>query len=453
MLCRVLCLVMFVVWTAEYAPEEKTAGLIYGGLWQSPFALLAPLVRGLPLIRLSPVHLTLLALVPLVLLQSGASRRRSWPLELALVGAVGGLATGFAWGVVRGGSAYQGYVQIGRLLVALLLAFLLPHTIRSAKHVRLVLLTVLAAALARATLVVYAWYRYMRGRPLDVEFVTGHEDSLLFAAAFVIIVAWALDRWRVSSWLLAAPPLVLLLWAVLLNARRIAWIEIVVACAFAALLLPWRRKKQLALLGLAATPVLAVYVIVGTGRPEPVFAPLDAFATAGSVEDTSSLARLEEIQNLLHTYRGHPLLGTGWGHPYVEISSIYTHFDPRIGFQQYGYLPHNSLLALLAFGGLPGFLGVWLVVPVAAYLASRAYRAAERRAERVAASAAFAILPAYSVHCYGDVGLYALNVGFLLAVALGLASSVAARTGAWPGLRADEPEEEEAAADAGLQAA
>jgi O-antigen ligase len=183
---------------------------------------------------------------------------------------------------------------------------------------------------------------------------------------------------------------------------------------------------------LLAVPVLLVYVLVGWDHPGAIFAPVRALSTAGSNEDVSSLARLEEIRNLLYTLTtaGNPLLGTGWGIPYQKTTSIYANFGAD--WWQYPYLPHNSLLGVAVFGGLVGILGIWLVVPVAAFLATRGYLGARGPADRAAALAALCILPAYGAHCYGDIGFQSLTCGLILGVALGVAGKVSVWAGALP---------------------
>jgi hypothetical protein len=134
-------------------------------------------------------------------------------------------------------------------------------------------------------------------------------------------------------------------------------------------------------------PVLVLYAAVGWGRKEPVFAPLAAFSSVGSDSDNSSLARLEEMTNLIYTFTefGNPLLGTGWGHPYQKISSVYANFGKE--WWQYAYMPHNSLLAVVTFSGLVGIFGMLGVMPVGAFLATRGYRSATNAIERAAAMA------------------------------------------------------------------
>jgi hypothetical protein len=76
------------------------------------------------------------------------------------------------------------------------------------------------------------------------------------------------------------------------------------------------------------------------------------------------------------------------------------------------------------FGGLVGICGIWLVVPVAAFLALRGYRGATHPADRAGAMAALCVLPAYAVQCYGDLGFQSLTAGLILGVAMAVAGKV-----------------------------
>jgi hypothetical protein len=442
MLCRSLCALLFVAWTAEW-PLDKDV-ILYMGTWRSPFQVFGPLFVSIPGLSLFPWQVMLLALTPLCLLSPGAFRRRSPALDAAIAVSVASVAVTFLWGVMRGGSAYNAYYQLWRFLVALLVGFLLVSVIRSSSHLRTVLLTVLAAALVRGTLAIYFYWTYVRGRKeASTPHLTTHEDSLLFVAGIVVVLSWALARRSVASWLAAALVSMHLLYVIVLNNRRLAWIELLLALAVGYLILPRggvrRRVNQFLLL---AAPLVTIYVVVGWGRPGAVFAPIKALSTAGSNADASSLARQEEIRNLLYTLSavGNPILGAGWGVQYEKVTSVYANFGAE--WWQYRYLPHNSLLGVAVFGGLFGLCGIWLVVPMSAFLAARGYRGSTDPIDRAGAMAALCITPAYSSHCFGDIGFQSLTCGLILGVAMGTAGKVAAwvaareaagRGGAQPG--------------------
>jgi hypothetical protein len=258
------------------------------------------------------------------------------------------------------------------------------------------------------------------------QYMTTHDDSVLFVASIVVATSWALERRRTSTWLAALLVSALVAYAMVLNNRRLAWIELVLAFGFGYLLMParWRRRvnRRLAVM----VPVILLYVAIGWNSEGAVFAPVRALSTAGSDADASSLARLEEMRNLIYTatVAGNPLLGTGWGQKYLKVTSEYANFDDS--WTQYLYMPHNSLLGVAVYAGLVGIFGIWLVVPVAAFLAAHGYREATRSVDRAAAMAALCILPAYGAQCYGDIGFQSQTGNLILSVALATAAKVSA---------------------------
>lgn len=440
MLCRVLCVLLFLAWTAE-APTDSS---LYCGLWRSPFEYLGFLFVSIPGLNIFAWQVLLLLMVPVCLASPTAFRRRPWALDMAVIVSVVSVAITFVWGLMRDGSAYNAYFQLWRFLAGLLMAVLLVSVARDARDLKAIGVTVVATALVRAILAIWFYWSEVHGKVFPTPpHMTTHDDSLLFVAGLMTALSWAIARARWRTWLGVLLASGVILYAVVLNNRRLAWVEVVwgVLCIYFLIDAPTRRRINRPLLVLA--PVLALYAAVGWGRKEPVFAPLAAFSSVGSDEDNSSLARLEEMTNLIYTFTdfGNPVLGTGWGHPYQKISSVYANFGKE--WWQYAYMPHNSLLAVVAFGGLVGLFGILSVVPVGAFLATRGYRSATTAVERAAAMASLAVIPAYTTQAYGDLGIQSTTCALILGTTLGVAGRVSAlaparRRGAEEPAAADE---------------
>lgn len=433
MLCLLLCLFLFVGLVGEPPVEFDTQ--LYNGLWRSPLDVLGPLLVPVPGIGLWPWQIMLFALAPLGLRGFGARGRRSSVLDAAILVSLASVAAGVAWGLLNGGALHQAYYQLWRFLAALLVAIVLVPAIRTSRDLRLLCLTIIAAALVRSVLCIWFYWVEVHGKIVPTPpHMTTHDDSLLFAASLLLMASWGVVRGRFLSWMPAVLAGPVVLYAMVLNNRRLVWIELALACAVIYVLLPrgaLRRRVNVVLPILA--PLLLAYVLIGAGREGPVFAPARALTSAGSNENASSLARQEEIRNLLHTLilKGNPLFGTGWGVPYEKRTSVYANFESK--WELFLYTPHNSLLGVAVFSGLAGICGLWGVVPVAALLATRGYRAGTGPVARAAALGAVSILPAYSVQCFGDIGLQSLTCGLIL----GMVMAVAGRVGAW----ADSPPE------------
>jgi hypothetical protein len=427
--CRALCVLLFLAWTAERNGDR----LLYCGMWRSPLSVFAPLFDSIPGVHQPAWNLMLVVLAPFCLLQPGAFRKRAWPLDAAIALGLATIGFGFLWGLTRGGDAYFAYYQVHALVVSLFVALLLRAAVRSADDLRFVGLTLVAAAVVRALLALYFFFSFVRGRERYPPHMTSHDDSPLFVAGVVLALVWAFARRRFGTWALSGLAIVVMLLAMKVNNRRIVWFELAVALGFLYLLPMARGLRRRANRWLmVALPVLALYAAVGWRRPGPLFAPLRAVDSAtGDNQDDSSLARNEENLNLMITYIQHPILGSGWGHPFVSVSSYYAHFGG--GWDtMYRYTPHNSLAGLIAFTGLVGLFGTLSAVPVAAFLAGRAAREARAPTEHAAALGAVCLLPVFGLHAYGDIGLQSLSACLVLSVALAAAGRVSTWTGAWP---------------------
>jgi len=389
--------------------------------------VLGPLLTPIPGIQLSFWQVLLIALVPVCLASRGAFEHRSRELDRAIVFSILCVAIVFLWGYAHGGSPYYAYYQVWRFLTALLVAYLLMSVLRSPQDLKRLGTVVVVAALIRATLCIYFYWNFVRGRSLQLEYLTTHDDALLFVAAILIVGCWALIKGRWSTWLRALGISLYIFYAIFLNDRRIAWVELALAIVAIYFMLGRSPLKSKVNRWLVATaPLLLVYVVVGWGRDGAIFAPIEALSSAGSNYDPSSLTRQEEVRNLLYTLTelGNPLFGTGWGIPYVKVESFWSNYSGDWVLNS--YTPHNSLLGLAVFAGLVGVLGIWGVVPLSAWLAARAHRNSNDTISRAAALVAAAILVAYSVHCYGDIGFQSLTCNLLFGAAIAAAGKMAA---------------------------
>jgi hypothetical protein len=97
----------------------------------------------------------------------------------------------------------------------------------------------------------------------------------------------------------------------------------------------------------------------------------------------------------------------------------------------YRYIGHNSVLWLFAVAGLLGFVAVWMFLAVGVYFATRAFRFARTPPERAAAEVSAAVIMAYVIQAWGDMGLQSWVGVFVLAGALAIAGKLAVSTGAW----------------------
>jgi hypothetical protein len=420
---------LLIGWVAE-SPLLPGDGVTYHDHWRSLFVVFAPIMASVPGISVSVWQLLLLALLPFCLKTSQHSRE----MDQAIFASVACLAITFLWGLVRGGSAYYAYYQVWHFLAALLIAFQLMSAVRSKRDLVTLGKIVVLAALIRATLCIYYFWVHLYGQvdPLP-DYVTNHDDSMLWVVAVLILGIWVLVKGGRVTWAIAGVSIPYILYAIVLNARRIAWVELGLAAALTYFLMDaGPLRSRINRWAIRALPLLLLYIILGWGSNSAVFEPVRALTTTGSNQDASSLTRLEEDRNLLHTLAdiGNPVFGTGWGRPYDKLESIYSNYDPR--WILYLYTPHNSLLGLAAFSGLIGVFGIWGVVTMGAYLGARGYMGSDNPVQRTAGMVAVGSLAVYGAHCYGDIGLQSFEGALILGAALATAGKVAAWSSAVP---------------------
>jgi hypothetical protein len=121
------------------------------------------------------------------------------------------------------------------------------------------------------------------------------------------------------------------------------------------------------------------------------------------------------------------LVGTGWGHGYIEVSNKYAIY----GFELWRFVPHNSILGLLAFSGAFGFIGFWLPFPTAMFLNARVARLGNTPASRTMGLVAAAQMLVCANQMYGDMGDFSYRTMYVLAGSYALAMRLPPLAGVW----------------------
>ena len=414
---------LFIAWVGEWPVSVDTA--TYYGRWRSILGTVGPLFLPIPGISLNSWQLSMIVLTPLCM-GAAATRWHAPDMDRAIIVGMTAVVVTCLWGLVMGGSPYFAYYQVWRIMLGLLVGYMLMSLLRTEADLALLGKVVVVAGLMRASACIYYYWTYLRGvDDPNREYVSNHDDSMIFVMAIQIAVVWAFLKGGKGAWTKAMFVVAVVLYAIVLNDRRIAWVELAFGVPLLyALIGPGKLRAQVNRVAIYLAPLVVAYVFAGTVSDHPIFAPVQAFTSAGSDSDASSLARGEEIRNLLRTLddNGNPLLGTGWGRPYLFVERAYNNYDESWILAP--YTPHNSLLGLAVFSGLVGMVCIWGVVPVAALLAARGYRRADSPVVKAAAMVAIGALCAYGVHCYGDIGLQSFPGAALFGAALGVAGRV-----------------------------
>jgi len=420
----------------------------FAGEWASPLASLAELFyenlhkfTGVEALRFSLLEVLVVGLLGLALarrLAGTAARDEAAPVPplftATVAGSLAALLLLLVWGLVRGGDFRSALWQLRQLLFLPLVTLLFLVSLRGTRDLRLLGTVLVGSALAKTALGLWIYETVFRPRNTQPPYVTTHSDSMLFALAFVaIVVSWNERRSRRSrGLLLLAGPLLLL--AMKINNRRLVFVEVAAALALIFPLVPWTSlKRNVARIVILAVPLGALYLAVGWNSTARVFRPVQMVRSIAQPEVNRSTAMRDiENYNLTVTFRSNPIIGLGFGHPYVEqvraddISQI---------FSLYRYIPHNSVLGLWAFCGLLGFAALWLPMLTGLFLAIRSYPLAVVPLQRTAALTVAGMVVIHLLQAWGDMGTQAWTGVFLMGACLAAGAQLAVEVGAYPGPR------------------
>lgn len=387
---------------------------VLGELWFHPMATTVP---GVPL----PLAPSLLVTVWLAWRAATTAQRplggaaRFYLRASAL--AVSTLLAAQAYGVARGGDLRQTFYQLAPLLLTIAVG-VTTALIATPQLLRRLEKVVLAVAAVRALVCLYVYATVFRPTGQSFLYVTTHSDSVLWVVALAILIGRLLTTFRHQPQRGRAALALLLLAAITANNRRLAWVELGVVVAYAMWAMPPRLRRLRNRIGVIALPMLLAYTAAGlSAPPSRIFMPVQALNSVNDEEDSSTLSREIENYNLYVTIRQGSPLGTGFGHEYTEQV---VGPDIATAFPQYRYLPHNSMLGLLAFGGIVGFIGFWLPFVVAMGAAARLRDHASRHLRAGGMWFAGSII-AYTLMAWGDIGLQSSLNGLLGALGAGFA--------------------------------
>ncbi len=413
------------------------------GYWVSPFfsigrAMLAHLnnltgVSGMSFSGMD-IMLGVLIVVALVRRSTGSRTDRAGRIpgpkimtRLAFV-SLAGVAYVWLYGLIRGGDFKMSLWQVEKVIYLPVVFLLCEAGLRGPRDHVAFGKVLLGAATLRACQAMYV--RSIAVIPEGAEFVyaTTHNDSILFAAAFVMLVLLILEKAGPKAVRTALLVLPILAIGMAVNNRRMVWVQ--VAMVLATLYLatpetPLKRKVRRILYYLL--PVLLVYIAVGWNSHAGVFGPVQTLRSVVEPEmDSSSLWREIENYNLIYTIKQSPLFGQGYGWGFWEIIPL-----PPVDYSLELYVPHNSLLGLWCFAGFIGFSAITAQWGAGVFFAWRGYFSSKKPIDKVAAIMSVGAIIIYMVQCYGDIGLGSWTGVFTVAPTLAFAGKLAVANGAW----------------------
>jgi len=416
------------------------------GRWEGPLFPLGRIlfenlnnVTGVEALRFGGIDVVLFVLLGVVLARRGLGETtraegyvptpaplRTWALlMLACVVVL------WAWGLLHGGDFKSSLWQTRTLLWCGPICFLFFKTLRGPRDHGALAVAIVVAALVKFAIGLYFYEIVCRPLNHRPTYVNTHNDTVLYAVAVMLVGANALYNRGARSIVVAAcclPPLAM---AIFINNRRLAFVSVAACLVVLYLLLPrGRLKKRILAVAGAGVPLLAAYVAIGRSATYGIFGPAAKIWSLMSGEDRSMGTRDIENYNLINTLKPFPtpIIGQGFGHEYNEISKA---DSIKEFFSLYKYIAHNSVLWQWTLGGLVGFTVMWMLFALGVFFAARAFNAATRPTDRVAAITCLAVIVAHEIQEWGDMGSQNWLGVFLFGAAMAVAGKLAVSVGAW----------------------
>ncbi len=333
------------------------------------------------------------------------------------------------WGAARGGDTRLSLLQIRPFITLCAFALIMVHVFSTRTATSLVL-AILGAALIRSLVGIFYWATIFHSGVIGPyqgagsgNYVMTHSDSILMCTALLVAIYTMITRPRLRVLALFVPYTLIVFFFVVVNNRRIAFVGLALGCIALYFVVDRVVRRRIHLLGIAAVPVALLYVAAAWNSNASWASPVQSLRTVSEGSDGSSQSRVIENYNLVATYRQNPVLGSGFGHEYVEAVHM-----PDIShvFEAYRFVPHNSVLGLMGIGGILFSTPIWLFFAVFAFTIARTLLRCERPGERLLCVAALGCMTCYLAQCFGDMGLQSL-LGSVLMGALCAHVSVLAR--------------------------
>jgi hypothetical protein len=426
----------------------------YSGHWKSPLSFVGRLlfinlnvVTGVPGLGFTLIDLAVFGLIALYIYRQAMGLKIDEkmtplprPLVMALLVLLATITWMYIWGIARGGDGRPAKWQLQKLLLLPMFVLLFNASIKGPEDFRILGRIIVAAAFTKAILGAFFIVFIARPQGLYTEYATTHSDTMIYVTGLTIaLCSWTEEpNWKTFRRMALVCTVILI--GMNYNDRRIAYASFNQCLIAIFLISPWSRvKRYAARAGILLAPVFLLYIAVGWANPTGIFSPVNTFKSmiVGEHNDTGVMDyRDVENFNLIATWQKNPMLGTGYGHGFDEVIKL---ADISHLFEDFLYHPHNSVLGLLAFGGMVGFSGVWLFVALTVYFAVRAYHRAHPPHWRAGALVVVSIVFAYINQCFGDMGITSWYCTILIALAVTVSGKLATLTGAWKNASAPMP--------------
>ncbi len=421
--------------------------------WSSPLTPIARLVltnlnqiTGIGVLRLPALDLLTVVLAFVAVVRRRDATYASVtpgvkPLNAALLVSALTVVALYVLGGLQGGNLNESLWQLRHTLLfplrALLLMRAFDGTDGELKNLTRVLI---AAGVIKALIGIWYLHTWIKPFGREIEFTTSHTDTLVFVPLLALYFNMLVERVRGRILLDGVVWVPIVVYGMICNDRRLAYVSLGVAMLVTLLMSPPTAFKRLVLRAAVVTaPLVPPYLLLGWGSESGfIFAPA-RLARSILVGDPVQGAQpdyrdLENVNVLFSWVSNGKVIPWGFGHEMLQFFELP---DISTALPTWLYHPHNQYLWLNAIGGPVGFTLMMLPQIITVYLLARAYRFATDFWVRVWCLTGIGIVAAFFSQVYGDMGTLSWTPSWMAALAAALASKLAVRTGAWkPSLKA-----------------
>ena len=379
---------------------------------------------GLSGIIISPLEALLLVSLLAWLVQGiagqGLQFRGGRSGRLALLFALA-LAMGMVRGRISGGDSYIGFWELRPLLPIVVCYLLATNLIRTRSHVRLVIAFLMVGA---SVFAIEGAYR--RVALIGFEQITGamegwysHEGAVFLGSLIALVIAQQVFGAPLWQRLLGLPIVPIAVFTTLATERRAAQVSLIMAVLAVFIVLAVAHRKAFFMIAIPVMLAGAIYLPIFWNASGILAQPARAIRSISDPDPrdaASNLSRELEKFNIRATIRSYPILGVGFGQPFLQVVPI-----PDISFFPFwNFEPHHNLFWIWFKTGILGYLAFWMLIGTSLMRAAHLAKTLPDAELKVAALLVIGGIVATLTFCYVDLGLTMGRVTILLGTLFGL---------------------------------
>lgn len=375
-------------------------------------------------VMLSPLDLTIMALVPVWLVTAARDHRLAFPRSQLAIG-FGVFAVVVAMALINGhqhgGDAREALRELRPWVYLIALYFLGSQLLTRARAIESIWWALILGIGIKGIQGAYRFVSLVDVNPKP-DYLLNHEEAVFFGMYTLLTAALWIFGKRGALRTVATALLPMVVFANVANNRRTSWL-ILLGGLIPLLVIAWlrlpqqRRRIRTGVIALAAVSV--VYLPLFWNNTGLAGEPARAIRSIGSPDQRDLLSnqyRGYENANLMADIRRSTPFGEGFGVP-IDYSTV-PFYDLTRAIPSLRYEPHNSILYVWLRFGSPGALVFWFVMGAAFVAACRLALTADRDLTIYGAFVICALV-AYLIEGEYDLGLTGYRVALCMGCLLG----------------------------------